>query len=133
MRLLQLLFTYSKTTAVLALFAGLVAGLSNAAILAVINLAIAALPAPPISLIVSFAGLYVLLLVTATLSQYSLAKLSQTIVYQLILRLTRSILDTSFQHLEYVGAPKLMAVLTKDVEAISSASAVVSGLCINLS
>jgi putative pyoverdin transport system ATP-binding/permease protein len=139
-RLIQLLFAYSKSTAILALIAGLVAGLSNAAILAVINQVLTTrqsdlitLPTPAPGLIGSFIGLCLLLLVTATASQYSLAKLSQTIVYQLILRLTRSILDTSFQHLESVGAPKLMAVLTKDVEAISSASAVISGLCINLS
>ena len=117
----------------MALVTGLIAGLSNAAILAVINQSIETLPAPPISLIISFIGLCLILLVTATLAQYSLSKLTQNIVYQLVLNLTRSILDASFQQLEYVGAPKLMAVLTKDVESISTASATVSGLCINLS
>ncbi|MEM9137826.1 MAG: cyclic peptide export ABC transporter, partial [Cyanobacteria bacterium P01_F01_bin.42] len=132
-RLLRILFDQSKTMAMLALATGLVAGLSNAAILAVINLAIADLPRPSATLLFSFVVLCFVLLVTATLSQFILAKLSQSIVYQLVLQLTRSILGASFQHLEQVGAPKLMAVLTKDVEAISNASGLISVLCINLS
>lgn len=133
MRLLQLLFSYSRGNAIFALVTGLVAGLSNAAILAVINLAIASMPNPSPWLMVSFVVLGLILLATATASQYLLAKLTQTIVYELVLGLSDSILGSSFQHLERVGAPKLMAVLTKDVESISTASAVLSGLCINLS
>ena len=131
MRLIQLLFQYSPRSIILAIATGALAGLANAGLLAVINSAIDHFPEIPIALLYSFIGLCVLLFVSSTFAQILLVKLAQEIIHQLLLQLTQSILNCPFQQIEVIGVPKLMAVLTKDVEAISSASAIVSGLCIN--
>ena len=91
MRLFQLLFENSWVNTLLALLTGLIAGLSNAAILAVINTAIASMPNPPVMLLVSFIALAIVLLVTATAAEFFLAKHTQTVVYELVLSFSSSI------------------------------------------
>jgi putative ATP-binding cassette transporter len=130
MRLVQLMLTYSRSTVLIAALMGLLSGLSNAAVLGILNTAIRTFPEMPTALPGAFLGCGLVLFVSATLAQWLLAKLTQQIVYRLLLQLTQQILESPFQRLEQVGAPKLMAVLTNDVEVISGASSLLSGLSV---
>ncbi|MDJ0742985.1 MAG: hypothetical protein QNJ32_06445 [Xenococcaceae cyanobacterium MO_167.B27] len=44
-----------------------------------------------------------------------MSRLSQEIIYDLRLNMTQRILDCPLQHLETVGAPKLLATLTAEL------------------
>ncbi len=133
MQLLRLLLKTSPVQFGLAALTGLLSGASSAGLIATINLALQNLNQLPVWLPWLFAGLCVLLLVTATVSQILLSVLAQTVVYRLLLKLSRRMLTAPLRHLELVGTAKLMAVLTEDIEAIAAASATFSALSINLS
>ncbi len=133
MQLLRLLLKTSPIQFSLAALTGLLSGASSAGLIATINLALQNLTQIPGWLPWLFVGLCLLLLVTATASQVLLSALAQTVVYRLLLKLSRRILASPLHHLEQVGTAKLMAVLTEDIEAIAAASATFSALSINLS
>lgn len=61
-----------------------------------------------------------------------ITRLSQEVIYNLRLEMTQRILNCPLQHLETVGAPKLLATLTGDISAIASASINLSGMIVNL-
>jgi putative ATP-binding cassette transporter len=61
-----------------------------------------------------------------------MTRLSQEIVYNLRLEMSQKILACPLQHLETIGAPKLLATLTGDINAIAQASGTVSILVVNL-
>ncbi len=55
------------------------------------------------------------LLVFQTATSILMSRLSQEIIYDLRLNMTQRILDCPLQHLETVGAPKLLATLTAEL------------------
>ncbi len=133
MQLSRLLLTTSGWLVAIATVTGLLAGASSAGLIASINLALQNLEQPPAWLPWLFLGLCVVLMVTYTISQIVLTSLAQDVVYTLRLQLTRQILNCPLQHLEQLGAPKLLATLTEDVEAIANSSAPLSILCTSVS
>ncbi|MGK7877550.1 MAG: ABC transporter transmembrane domain-containing protein [Xenococcaceae cyanobacterium] len=132
MKLIHLLLKNSWVTVTLAAFIGLLSGTSSAGLIAVINFTLQQLEQPPGWLAWSFAGLCMVLLVTTAASLILMTRLSQKIIFDLRVSLTQSILTCPLRHLEVIGAPRLLAALTKDVEAIANASGSVSGLCVNV-
>lgn len=133
MQLIRLLLKNSGWLVVVATITGLLAGASSAGLIASINFALQRLDQLPPWLPWLFLGLCSVLMVTYTLSQVVLTSLAQDVVYTLRLQLTRRILDCPLQHLEQLGAPKLLATLTEDVEAIAASSAFISILCTSTS
>lgn len=117
---------------ILATLTGLLAGGSSASLVAIINFARLHLDQLPLWLPWLFLGFCGLLLITYTVSQVVLTSLAQNVVHTLRLQLTRQILNCPLQHLEQLGAPKLLAALTEDVEAIAASSASVSIVCTSL-
>jgi putative ATP-binding cassette transporter len=101
--------------------AGVTSGLSNAALVAVINLAIGPGGTGRGSLVYAFAGLCLLVAVSRFVSQYSLAYLSSRAVYELRTRLCAQILSTPLRKLEELGPARLLAHLTDDVGTLSEA------------
>ena len=131
MKLIRLLFQNSWRAVALSILTGILGGGSSAGLVAVINLTLQKLDQIPSWLPWVFTGLCLTLLVSGALSQIYIAKLSQTIVYQLRLKLAHSLLDCPLQHLEQLGAPKLLATLTEDIGQIANASAFVAQLSLN--
>ncbi|MEO1347702.1 MAG: cyclic peptide export ABC transporter [Cyanobacteria bacterium J06635_15] len=80
----------------------------------------------------AFVGLGLLALVTSLVSRIVLVRFSQTAVFTLQLRLSRQILATDLRQLESIGFPRLLALLTEDIQAISTAVSVVPILVVNL-
>ena len=79
-----------------------------------------------------FVGLSLIALVTSIISQLMLIQLAQQAVFQLRLSLSRQILSSELAHLEKLGAPRLLATLTDDVQAVTDAVRLVPFLCIDL-
>jgi putative pyoverdin transport system ATP-binding/permease protein len=79
-----------------------------------------------------FVGLVIVTLLTSLISQFLLVGLSQNAVYKLRLTLSRWILASPLADLESLGANKLLATLTEDVDAIARAVFDMPFMCINI-
>lgn len=125
-----LLIKASRLSIAAAIVAGIVSGGCGAQLIALINIALE--QNTPSSLILPFLGLTLLALITSSLSQFLLIDLSQDAVYRLQLQLSQRILSAPLQQLEQLGPSKLLAVLTKDVQAISDTVFIIPFLCIDV-
>ncbi|MGB7416436.1 MAG: cyclic peptide export ABC transporter [Thermosynechococcaceae cyanobacterium] len=132
MKLLRLLVKNSWRTVALSVLTGILGGGSSAGLVAVINFTLQTLDQIPGWLPWVFLGLCLMLLVSGALSQIYISKLSQNIIYQLRLKLARSVLGCPLQHLEQLGAPRLLATLTEDISEIAKASTFAALLSLNL-
>jgi len=104
-----------------ALVTGIVAGLSNAGLLALINTTLSHSTATGMERVPSFIGLCLLLMVARVASEASLVSLSQSTVFNLNMQLSRRILSAPLRRLEELGPHKLLTVFTDDVIAIANA------------
>ncbi|MGF1672448.1 MAG: cyclic peptide export ABC transporter, partial [Rivularia sp. (in: cyanobacteria)] len=59
-------------------------------------------------------------------------RLAQGVIYDLRLEMTQRILNCPLQHLESLGIPKILATLTDDITAISTASIQLSVIIVNI-
>ncbi|PZD75041.1 ABC transporter ATP-binding/permease protein YojI [Acaryochloris thomasi RCC1774] len=132
MKLIHLLLKNSWRAVTLSTLTGILGGGSTAGLVAAINFTLQRLDQIPGWLPWVFLGLCLMLLVSGAYSQIYIAKLSQDIIYQLRLELAQSVLDCPLQHLEQLGAPKLLATLTDDIGQIANASAFTAQLSLNL-
>ncbi|MBE9045759.1 cyclic peptide export ABC transporter [Pleurocapsales cyanobacterium LEGE 10410] len=132
MKIIRLLFKSSNNNLLLAAIASLISGASSAGIIAVINYAIANLPDLPQWLLWMFIGLATVSWIFRFTSWILITRLSQEIIYNLRLDMTQKILNCPLQHLETVGAPKLLAVLTGDINVIAGASIQLAVMLVNL-
>ncbi len=68
-----------------------------------------------------FSGLVLLLLATSFSSQYALTYLGHQFVYQLRTQLVKQILDTPVAQVDHLGSAPLMASLSTDIQALTTA------------
>jgi putative pyoverdin transport system ATP-binding/permease protein len=130
MNLLHLLLSTSWLSVAFAVVAGLLGGICSAGLIALINFAIAHPESSSWMLLMGFIGLCLLLLGTMTYSLLILGRLVHGVTFRLRIQLIQRILACPLRHLEELGAPKLLAALTDDVEAISMASFLIANLCV---
>ena len=130
MRILWFLIKASWINVLVAIATGIISGGCSARLIVLINTAIS--QSTTESLLTPFAGLTLLALVTGSLSQFFLIDLAQDSVYALRLQLSQRVLAAPLQQLEKLGPSQLLAVLTKDVQAISDTVFVLPFLCIDL-
>ena len=131
MKIIRLLLKNSGKNFFLAVISSFISGVGGASIIAVINYAIANLADLPSWLVWLFISLCVVLGVFRFISWVLITRLSQGIIYDLRLEMTQRILNCPLQHLEVVGAPKLLATLTGDINAIATASLQLSVIVVN--
>lgn len=111
---------------------GFLSGGSSAALIALISYRVAQTGVARMSgLLLGFVGLALLAALTHFLSQMVLIRLSQQAVYQLRISLSQQILATELSQLEQLGSPRLLATLTDDVQAITTAVQTIPFLCID--
>ncbi|MEB3293509.1 MAG: cyclic peptide export ABC transporter [Synechococcales bacterium] len=128
MNILWLLLKASARNVAIAILVGLISGACSAQLIALINGAIAG---KPISL-PYFVGITLFSLLTTVFSQFLLIRLAQDAIYNLRLRLSRAILTTPLRQLEELGASRLLATLTEDVQSIADTIFAIPFLCIDL-
>jgi putative ATP-binding cassette transporter len=100
---------------------GVLSGLASTSLMAVINAALHAPHAPRRALGAAFAALCVLLPAARFSSNFLLIRLGQSATRDLRLHLSRRILGAPLRQLEQMGAHRLLAVLTEDVNNITAA------------
>jgi putative pyoverdin transport system ATP-binding/permease protein len=130
MKLLQFLWRHSKSIALLAVFAGILSGLSSASLIALVHNALGYGSFPPRKLIMLYVLLCLLLLVTRVGSQVVLLRLSQETIFTLRLQMCANILSAPLRRLEEMGTARLFAALTTDATTISNALINVPLICI---
>jgi putative pyoverdin transport system ATP-binding/permease protein len=110
------LFLFSSTL-------GVLSGLCNAVLMGIINEAMHPKKDYPFKLI-AFLFFSTCLLQTCfkIISEIQLIKLSQEISYQLVLSLSKKILETPQKTLQKLGKNNLLVMMTKDIETISQGS-----------
>jgi putative pyoverdin transport system ATP-binding/permease protein len=133
MGLVRFLLKSSWRMMAIATFTGFLSGGSSAALIALISRAIGQGMGQGMDTIaIAFGVLTFVVLGASIVSQVMLIRLAQHAVFQLRLSLSRQILATELAHLEKLGAPRLLATLTDDVQAVSDAVRLVPFLCIDL-
>jgi putative ATP-binding cassette transporter len=132
MTLISFILRSSWQAVAIALITGLLSGGFSAGLLVIITLAVTNSSQAAYGLGFAFVGLGLLALITSMVSRIVLVGFSQTAVFALQLRLSRQILATDLRRLETIGFPRLLALLTEDIQAISEAVAVVPVLVINV-
>ncbi len=132
MNLISLLLRSSWLTVAIAIFTGLVSGASSAWLIALINTAINNNETNNYKLVWLFLGLILVVFITGLISQIWLIRLGQKVIFDLQMSLSRRILSASLRHLEELGAPKLLATLTDDVQSLSNLVFVIPLICVDI-
>src|SRR5687768_10649946 len=132
MKLISFLLRSSPIVVCIAILAGLVAGISNTGLLALINSTLSRANTSTTTLIWWFTVLCFVMLVGRSVSSLLLAYLSRWAVFDLRVKLSRQILNAPLRQLEELGAPRLLATLTDDVLSISIALSNIPLLCVHL-
>jgi putative ATP-binding cassette transporter len=114
------------------IIAGVVSGVCNTLLIAVINSVLSKAGAPTTSLVWSFAGLCLTLALTRFISGALLVGLMQRAMFGLRMRLCGQILKAPLHHLERLGTHRLLVTLTDDVPTITSALVTLPLLCMNV-
>jgi putative pyoverdin transport system ATP-binding/permease protein len=132
MNLIGFLLRASWLNVAIAALTGSISGGCSAFLIALINNTVSSNNPSTNQLIWGFIGLAFVTLLTSLVSQFVLVSLSQEAVYKLRLRLSGLILGCPLRHLEELGANRLLATLTDDIQAISNAVFDIPLLCINI-
>jgi len=110
---------------------GAISGLGGAGLVVLINRSLNDSDGSSVRLLQAFVALLFLVFVTGFTSQALVARLSAQAVYELRTLLGRRLLRASVQQLEKIGANRLYAHLTDDVQSISSALVDLPVLCLH--
>lgn len=100
---------------------GILSGVANAGLIALINAKLSRPGAGTTSLAWGFLGLCLLLPACRFLSEILLVKLAQKAVLEVRMHLCRGILSVPLRRLEGIGSARVLAALTDDVGAITGA------------
>jgi putative ATP-binding cassette transporter len=131
MKIIAFFFEHSRKAILLSASAGVVSGIANAALLAMINIAVK--PGKPLLWVVwTFGGLCVLLPLARFISELLLTKLGQEATYSLRTKMCTQILAVPLQHLETLGPARILTTLTDDIPTITGALSVLPVICINI-
>ena len=133
MKFISFVLQHSRATVIAAILAGVVSGLSQTGLLALIANALGGShDSLTSSSLWAFVALGVVMLLSRTASGVLLTRLSQNAIYHLRMDFSRQIMNAALRHLEEMGAPKILAVLTDDIPALASALATVPTVCMHL-
>ena len=131
MDLIKFILKSSWLNILIATISGFICGGFTARVITLINQAVNSQANS--DLILVYFSLVIIALGAGFISQLILITLSQKVIYQLRIKLSRNILASSLQHLENLGENRLLATLTDDVRVLSHAPTVIPTLCIHIS
>jgi len=132
LKLLTFLLRFSPRMVGLVIATGLLAGISSAGLIALINSSISRTGQDNTHLTLAFVALGLTMMFSGFVSRALLIELSQNAIFELRLRLSRQILAAPLLVLEKYGAPRLLASLIDDVMVVTGALLGIPALCINL-
>ncbi|MEM9089395.1 MAG: cyclic peptide export ABC transporter [Cyanobacteria bacterium P01_F01_bin.53] len=132
MHLVVFLFKSAWRGVLLALATGFISGGCSAGLIALISRTVALEGTPATITSMAFMGLGLVALITAAISRILLVQFSQAVVFDLQMRLCRQILATELKPLETIGLPRLLVVLTEDIQAVATAAGVIPIIAISI-
>ena len=133
MRLLLILLRESKRQALLTVLFGLLSGASSAALLALINQALARGAEGSLGdIALPFVGVALAAVVARVCSQFVSNRLQQGILLNLRLWLSRHLLSTSLRTLEEAGAHRMLVSLMQDIHMLSMGVSTLPEMFINV-
>jgi putative ATP-binding cassette transporter len=116
----------------IALATGLVSGGCSAGLIAAIGYIVTQDTPPTRAIAAAFVGLGGVTLTMSMVSRILLVRFSQDAVFGLQLHLSRQILATELKPLETLGLPRLLVILTDDIQVIAAAAGILPVLVINI-
>jgi len=131
MNLFRLALRTFRTNFLVTLCVGLLSGIGNAALVALLSRQLTHGITVSTRFIALFAALICVALALDLLAKWLLIRLTGWTAYHLRMSLARQILATPFAKLETIGAPRLLAILTEDIMSISQALNSLPVLCIS--
>jgi putative pyoverdin transport system ATP-binding/permease protein len=129
-KLLNFLLRISRRTVVLAILAGIVAGITSTGLLMLVSATLTKRGGP--QLIWGFIGLCLILPVARFTADVLLVRLGQEGILELRRKLSRQILASPLRQLEEIGPHRLLATLTDDIQSVTNALILIPTLCINI-
>lgn len=132
MNLIVFLFKSSWQSAAIALITGIISGGCSAGLIALISQTVAQSTPPSNATITTFVTLGAVTLAAATTARILLVRFSQAVVFDLQMRLSRQILATELKPLETIGLPRLLVILTEDIQVVATAVGFLPVLTINI-
>ncbi|HEU4507794.1 MAG TPA: cyclic peptide export ABC transporter [Pyrinomonadaceae bacterium] len=123
---------HARLLVTIVILAGIISGLSNTVLIAVINSTLNKAGSPTSDQILAFGGLCLVLASMRFVSGAVLVVLMKKVLVSLRLQLCRKILTAPLRVLEQLGTPRLYATLTGDVPGIANAFVFLPLLCMNL-
>ena len=131
MKLISFLFKYAPRSVALAIVASGLSGLSNVAMLSVLNYGLGSRGNAPGNLVLTFFACCLFIPISRFATELLLTHIAQDALYDLRLRVSRQILSTPLRRLEEFGIRRLMTTLTDDIPVITATFSMLSLLCIN--
>jgi putative ATP-binding cassette transporter len=132
MKILTFMMKYSKGIVILSIIAGLVSGISNTGLVALVHNILGRAKDRPAFLLFTYIGLCLLLPLARFTSQILLTQLSQRGIFELRLQMSRQILSAPLRRLEEVGSARIMSSLTDDLFIITTTLISIPVLCMQL-
>ncbi|HEY0762323.1 MAG TPA: cyclic peptide export ABC transporter [Pyrinomonadaceae bacterium] len=132
MKILTFMMKYSKGIVILSIVAGLVSGISNTGLVALVHNILGRGKDRPGYLLATYIGLCFLLPLSRFTSQLLLTQLSQRGIFELRLQMSRQILSAPLRRLEEVGSARIMSSLTDDLFIITTTLISIPVLCMQL-
>jgi len=133
MKFISFALRHSRATVIAAILAGVVSGLSQTGLLALITTALSGGHNSSTSeLLWGFVALGIVMLLSRIASGVLLTRLLQNAIYDLRMDFSRQIMNAALRHLEEMGTPKVLAVFTEDIPALTSGLANVPTVSMHL-
>jgi putative ATP-binding cassette transporter len=133
MKVIISLLKDSLGLSIVAVVAGIVAGIGNTLLLGFVNNGLAHRSSDLLGhMILSFAVVCVVVAGSRFLSQDLMARFAQRNLRDLRMKLGRRVLSSPLRAQEEIGANRILAVFTEDVPAIANAVIAVPAICTNL-
>jgi putative ATP-binding cassette transporter len=122
----------SRGLAILAVLSGLIAGVGNSGLLALINMQITNVGDSTRTLVWGYVGLCILTLASRVVSELILTRLSLGTMFDLRMKLSKQILAAPLRRLEELRPHRLLATLTQDIPEVVNALIMIPMFCMYL-
>lgn len=132
MKLIDLLISESKNVIIKAAFFGAVSGFVSSGLIVLVHLQLENIDDLSLTLPVIFGFACFLRVITGFYSQLILIRIGQNAIYDLRMKLSRSILSAPLIYLEKTGSAKLNATLIDDINSIAQTLIIVPLICVNI-
>jgi putative pyoverdin transport system ATP-binding/permease protein len=129
--LIRFVIRNSRVALIISIVAGILSGISSTGLLIVINVALHHTAFPLMKAAYAFGLLAIVAPLMRVASELSLLFLGQNSLLQLRVELSRKVIRVPLRELEQIGANRILAMLTEDLNTITNCTSLLPVICIN--